>query len=144
MPLLVNSLITLLLIASCAKPHYVDGPQVDLTPVTGCGYLFKSENLCLKTAWVQRPSESTYGEMTLSFVDANDDTRFVDPTSEPFIVLWMPSMGHGSSPVTIERIDVGRFRASEIFFIMPGAWDIRYQLKSGSDVVEEHIQKITL
>ncbi len=144
MKLLVTSLLTLLMLASCADPRYVDGPQTDIDTVTGCGHVFKSENLCLKTAWVQRPSESTYGEMTLSFVDVNDETRLVDPKNEPFIVLWMPSMGHGSSPVTMERIDVGRYKASEIFFIMPGPWDIRYQLKSGSDVVEERIQKITI
>lgn len=141
---LVSSLFILLLLSSCADPRYVDGLQTDIDTVTGCGHIFKTENLCLKTAWVQRPSESTYGEMTLHFVDPSDETRFIDPKSDPFIVLWMPSMGHGSSPVTIERIDVGRYKASEIFFIMPGAWDIRYQLKSGTDVVEEKIQKITL
>ena len=82
--------------------------------------------------------------MILRFLDQNDQTRAVDPVATPFILLWMPSMGHGSSPVKIERLDVGVFKASEIFFIMPGPWDIRYQLKDGSDVIEENIQKVTI
>lgn len=132
-------------VTACAKPHYVDGLEGRIDGISGeCGLLFSSENLCLKTEWTQKPTESTYGEMTLSFVDRDDQSRFVDPVAEPFILLWMPSMGHGSSPVKIERVDVGRFRASEIFFIMPGPWDIRYQLKDGSQVAEEKIQKVTI
>ncbi len=137
--------IILLLLGACAKPRYVDGLEGKLDGISGeCGFLFSSENLCLKTEWVQKPTESTFGEMTLSFVDRNDDSRFVDPIKDPFIVLWMPSMGHGSSPVKIERVDVGRYRATDIFFIMPGPWDIRYQLRDGIDVLEEKIQKITI
>ncbi len=137
--------IILLLLGACAKPRYVDGLESKLDGISGeCGFLFSSENLCLKTEWVQKPTESTFGEMTLSFVDRNDNSRFVDPLKDPFIVLWMPSMGHGSSPVKIERVDIGRYRATDIFFIMPGPWDIRYQLRDGIDVLEEKIQKITI
>jgi hypothetical protein len=138
-------ILTLVLMGSCAKPRYVDGLEARIDGTSGeCGFLFSSENLCLKTEWIQKPTESSYGEMTLSFVDRTDQSRFVDPVAVPFIVLWMPSMGHGSSPVKMERIDVGKFRASEIFFIMPGPWDIRYQLKDGSNVIEEKIQKVTI
>jgi hypothetical protein len=123
----------------------VSGLEGKIDGISGeCGLLFSSEDVCLKTVWIQKPSESTYGEMNLSFVDRYDDTRFIDPTNEPYILLWMPSMGHGSSPVKMERTDVGRFKASEIFFIMPGPWEIRYQLKDGSNVVEEKVQKITI
>lgn len=138
-------LLILLVLTACAKPNYVDGLEGKIDGVTGvCGFVFSSENLCLKTQWTQKPTESTYGEMILSFVDRSDPSRPVDPVAEPVIVLWMPSMGHGSSPVKIERLDVGKFRASEIFFIMPGPWDIRYQLKNGSQIVEEKIQKVTI
>lgn len=132
----------ILLLAACAKPNYVDDRQ--LSGVAGCALLFTTENLCLLTEWVTRPTESSFGEMLLTFVDPADPDRAIDPTATPAIVLWMPSMGHGSSPVDVERIDVGRFRASQIFFIMSGPWDLRYQLKSGSDVVDETIQPITI
>ncbi|MGE3610570.1 MAG: hypothetical protein AB7I27_13350 [Bacteriovoracaceae bacterium] len=137
--------ILILFLCSCAKPHYVTDLEGKIDGISGeCGLFFESENLCLKTTWIQRPSESDYGEMELTFVDKMDPSRKIDPVHSPKIVLWMPSMGHGSSPVTLERIDVGHFKASEIFFIMPGPWDIRYQLKDGSNVVEEKIQKITI
>ena len=143
-PLLIFMLI---LLASCAKPQYVNADKLEssIANISGeCGILFSTEDICLRTEWVQKPSESTFGEMNLIFIDPIDQTRFLDPTNEPFIVLWMPSMAHGSSPVKVERIDVGRYRVSEIFFTMPGPWDIRYQLKDGSNVVEEKIQKITI
>lgn len=138
-------MLILLVLTACAKPNYVDELEGKIDGVTGaCGFLFFSENICLKTHWTQKPTESTYGEMILSFVDRTDQSRLIDPLAEPVIVLWMPSMGHGSSPVKIERLDIGKFRASEIFFIMPGPWDIRYQLKNGSQIVEEKIQKVTI
>lgn len=129
----------------CAKPHYVSGLEGKIDGIKGdCGLLFSSEDICLKTNWIDKPSESTYGAMELTFTAKNDPSRFIDPVNSPFILLWMPSMGHGSSPVTLERTDVGRFKATEIFFIMPGPWEIRYQLKNGQNVVEEKIQNITI
>ena len=138
-------LILFFLCFACAKPRYVDGLETTLNPASGeCTVVFLSEALCLKAQWVQFPSESTFGEMKLTFTDPQDTSRKLDPKASFAIVLWMPSMGHGSSPVTIERVDVGEFKASDVFFIMPGPWDIRYQLKSGADVLEEQIQKITI
>jgi len=138
-------LILLFFISACAKPRYVDGLETRLNPASGeCTVVFTTEALCLRAQWVQFPSESTFGEMSLTFTDLEDSNRKLDPRASVAIVLWMPSMGHGSSPVTIERINVGEFRASDVFFIMPGPWDIRYQLKSGDDVLEEQIQKITI
>ena len=134
-----------LLFFSCARPDYVNDLNGKIDGVIGeCGLLFKSENICLSTKWNQRPSESEFGEMILTFKDAKDPERLVDPIANPTIILWMPSMGHGSSPVSIERVGLGTYRAFDIFFIMPGEWDIRYQLKNSNDVIEEKIQKITL
>ena len=130
---------------SCANPHYVTEEDRDIKDISGeCGYFFSSEKICLKTEWIKKPTESSFGVLSLTFVDSVDQTRFIDPLQEPFIHLWMPSMGHGSSPVTMERVDVGRYRAKDVFFIMTGEWDVHYQLKSGSHVVEEKIQKVII
>lgn len=53
-------------------------------------------------------------------------------------------MGHGSSPVTITLIEDGIYKANDIFFIMQGPWEVRYQVKDGDKVVEEIIQDITI
>ena len=68
-------------------------------------------------------------------VDLNDSVE---------VALWMPSMGHGSSPVTVERLDTGTYRASEVFFTMKGDWEIRIQLKEGDEVRDQAIVPITL
>lgn len=137
--------LTIILLTSCAKPNYVDGLSDKIETLSAqCGLIFSVEDLCLQTKWIEKPSESSFGSMELTFTDKNDASRFIDPILTPEIILWMSSMGHGSSPVTLERVDVGRYKASEIFFIMSGPWDIRYQLKRGNDVIEEQIQQITI
>ena len=105
---------------------------------------FKTESLCLKATWDSLPTESTFGSMTLTFTDKSNPERIISPHRAPFILLWMPSMGHGSSPVTITLIEDGIYKADDIFFIMPGPWEIRYQIKDGDKVVEEIIQEITI
>lgn len=130
---------------SCSKPHYIGHSESKIENVsTRCGIIFKGEQLCLETKWEHYPSESDFGSMLLTFTEENDPNRTISPVHDPHILLWMPSMGHGSSPVTMTLVEDGIYRASEIFFIMPGPWEIRYQLKDGSRVVEEVIQKITI
>ena len=41
------------------------------------------------------------------------------------IDLWMESMGHGTSPVKLERVGVNKYKVSEAFFIMEGEWLVR-------------------
>jgi hypothetical protein len=53
------------------------------------------------------------------------------------VILWMPSMGHGSSPVTISRLGAGIYDISRVYFIMDGEWQVRVQLKDGASLLEE-------
>lgn len=53
------------------------------------------------------------------------------------VFLWMPSMGHGSSPVTIKKLDTGIYDVSDVYFIMDGDWQIRIQLKNNETILEE-------
>jgi hypothetical protein len=109
-----------------------------------CALYFKTENLCLTTEWETMPTVNSFGSMLLTFKDKSDPSRIISPRHEPFVLLWMPGHGHGSSPVTMTLIEDGKYRASDIFFIMPGAWDIRFQLKDGTNIIEETVQKVTL
>ena len=138
-------LVFMFFIVSCAKPNYVPTPGKNVDGISGeCEIYFAEDDVCLRTEWEQKPTESTFGSMLLKFYHKDHPETFISPTHTPFILLWMPSMGHGSSPVTMTFIEEGVYRASDIFFIMPGPWDIRYQLKNGNDVVVEQIQKITI
>lgn len=42
--------------------------------------------------------------------------------------VTMPEMGHGSSPVLIERVDSRKFRISDISLFMSGLWAIDIKL----------------
>lgn len=64
---------------------------------------------------------------------------FQDPELTLNVVVWMTSMGHGSAPVKITKLNVGEYEVSNVQFFMGGAWDLKFQLKQGSQVVDETI-----
>lgn len=107
-----------------------------------CEMFFQSENLCLEQVWEVHPTRSTPGKMLLTFKDLQG--RIISPVNDPFVMLWMSSMGHGSLPVTITQIEDGIYSVTNVKFIMGGPWEIHYQLKDGKTVVEEIIRKISI
>jgi len=53
--------------------------------------------------------------------------------------LWMTSMGHGSVPVQIKRLDVGTYEISHVNFIMSGSWQIYFD-----QIENDQIDRITV
>jgi hypothetical protein len=90
------------------------------------------------------PTESQVGEMEVSFTDLADERIFIDPKNKFSMYLWMSSMGHGSSPVSIEKLAPGKFLIKDIFFIMPGPWEIHFELKEEEKLVDEIIYSLTI
>lgn len=41
------------------------------------------------------------------------------------VELWIPSMGHGSSPVTVQQFGLNKYKVSQAYFIIPGQWEVR-------------------
>lgn len=39
--------------------------------------------------------------------------------------LWMPDMGHGSSPVTLKQLRHNYYLVTDAWFMMPGNWVVR-------------------
>jgi hypothetical protein len=139
------ALLLLSLFFSCAKPNYQEQKtEVIRDVLSSCDYLFKTEELCLNFKWIKQPTESQFGEMEVRFTDLADERIFIHPENEFHLYLWMSSMGHGSSPVTIEKLSEGKFLVKDVFFIMPGPWEIHFQLKEGEKVVEELIHSLTI
>ena len=134
------------LLFSCAKSNYVttDDLQKQLDAVSGNSNLqFEEEKLFLTMKWEVFPTEESLGSFIMKFHDRDNPDILISPLLTPAVILWMPSMGHGSSPVTIHLISEGTYRVSDVFFTMPGLWDIRFQLKNGSDIIEQQILQIT-
>lgn len=60
------------------------------------------------------------------------------------VKLWMPSMGHGSSPTVVQRatdssgkIIPGTFNVNNVFFVMSGNWEIWITLKDAAGKSEK-------
>ena len=119
------------------------------TPKFSCDFEFSSEKLCAQLNWIKKPSSEEPGEFKLSFwkkdQNPNASVIFQNPEApQVFVKLWMPDMGHGSSPVTVTQASDGHgapvdgvFSAKGVFFIMTGKWEIQVQLRSSEGVARE-------
>ncbi len=112
-----------------------------------CPFEFKTLDLCATLTWVKMPTDDEKGEFVLSFFSKSSGTvkgPFIDPGYTVTSKLWMPSMGHGSSPVKISAFKdqngatvTGVYNVSDVYFMMPGAWEIWVALKQGATVVDQ-------
>ena len=119
---------------ACAKPQYLSSPEAGPRKSgSGCIATFKTQNACVDLKWEKFPTETEFGSFIFSVSDASQilmEAPATDNSVLPKVVLWMPSMGHGSSPVTVERLATGLYRANRVFFTMKGDWEIRFQTAS--------------
>lgn len=147
---------TLLLLCSCAEPKYESpsSPQngnlglgSQEQKASDCQVRFKASGYCLAWKWEELPTTTKAGSLVFKVYRGNayDDTPVeTDFLVLPSLVLWMPSMGHGSSPTTLTKLDIGTYRVTNVFFIMPGEWEMQFQVKDGANLLDEAIVPITL
>lgn len=139
------------LATACSDPRYVEpagrGPGEQVRSAAAERAEMPVSGTALWLSWESFPTEEEFGSFILKFGRANRADGSAIPSDidgQIEVVLWMPSMGHGSSPVTVEKVDVGTYRASEVFFTMPGDWEIRVQRKSGGNILEQAVFQIRL
>lgn len=147
----ITTALVLLFSLGCAQPKYVTeseqtstGQQTAESKVN-CDIQFSNSKYCLSWFWENKPTSTLRGSLVFKIyrLNAFDQTAIqLDSVELPQLILWMPSMGHGSTPTVIQRLDVGTYRASNVFFIMPGEWDLKFQIKSGSEVTDEALVQI--
>lgn len=134
--------VSILVLANCARPKYVEettsyqAPAGKVESSADCSSVFSESKYCLSWYWENKPTAKHAGSLIFKIYRLNqfDKTAVpVDFKPIPDVVLWMPSMGHGSAPTQTTRLDVGTYRASNVFFIMPGDWDIRFSVKDEND-----------
>ncbi|MGZ3773877.1 MAG: FixH family protein [Pseudobdellovibrionaceae bacterium] len=154
-------LVILLTLIACARPNYSQvspgngdnsnsnnsdsNQNQKVTSPTECHLPFLKEKLCVELVWNNIPSDSEYGSFDLKFFEAERPQVAVNPGHEVGITLWMPKMGHGSGPVKITNVSEGIYKIDQVYFVMPGQWQIRIQLKgAGADsVIDQVIQEYT-
>jgi hypothetical protein len=148
--LLIYCLISLL---GCAEPKYLkqesnlqnEGIE---TSKANCLYRFNISGLCLSWYWESRPTTKTTGSLIFKIFKINnfDQTDIVvDTFSTPQLILWMQmgSTGHGSSPTQVTKLDTGTFRAANIFFVMTGEWQLKFQFQNENGILDEKIINYT-
>lgn len=120
---------------ACARPQYgnPDTNQISSSKArSACIAQFQQSRGCVDLKWERLSTENSVGSFIFTTTDAT--TGLLTDLSSGLgikVTLWMPSMGHGSTPVIVEMIAPGVFRAKEVFFLMKGDWEIRFQI--GSD-----------
>lgn len=57
----------------------------------------------------------------------------------PEAELWMPTMGHGSSPTSVEKLSTGVYRVMSVYFVMTGPWEIKIKLTNQANVSETQV-----
>lgn len=143
------------LVSACAKPRYENPENLGEAGSSGqgapqekasqCSVRFAASGYCLSWNWELKPTDAEVGSLTFKIYRGNvldDSPLLVDPNLAPSLLLWMPSMGHGSSPIVVTKLDVGTYRASEVFFTMGGEWDLHFQIKNGKTVQDEAVVRI--
>lgn len=136
----------LFLIFGCAKPNYQSPSTWTAVGTESKGYklFFATQNTAVDLNFEVGPNDSEANSFTLKFYKPENPDVPVDIDQTLAVVLWMPSMGHGSSPVHIQKVATGIYKITDAYFIMPGEWEIRLQLKENSSVIEQVVQKISI
>jgi len=121
----------------------------DSKSLADCDVTFKTQGLCASMDWINYPKEGELGAFKLRFWQAgkgNANGPYFEPNLPVFVRLWMPSMGHGSSPVTLTPaldsnglVMPGVYDVTQVYFVMRGNWEIQIQLKDAekSKIVEQ-------
>jgi hypothetical protein len=147
-------IIVALSFVACAKPTYVSttlplgGGEHNNEPESAtCDARFQSSGHCVELTWQTKPTDSTVGSFVFSVSRPNEaDAQpvLVDTSDVMTVRIFMPSMGHGSSPVTVTQADTGTYRADGIFFSMHGDWQIIFEIKQkNGTVIDKAILPIT-
>ena len=112
---------------ACGKSPWSDyvnenhlGPSPQGKPVVTCPLLDGNQ-----IQWLQGPTVNVESSFQIAFVEKPDFNLKID--------LFMPDMGHGSSPVQIEALDETHFLVKRVYFIMHGDWLVR--IKDGDHVL---------
>ena len=135
---------------ACAKPRYESKEAVEAlvaSSTKGCALHWEQVKVCLDVIWSQPPKTNASNEFILTLFQESSQgfkQAYAPEGTNIDVFLWMHSMNHGSRPVEIVPISPGVFQIRQIFFIMPGDWDIHVRLRSDKTVLDEARLKLVL
>jgi hypothetical protein len=112
------------------------------------GHLIFSSGLHAHLFWEQGPQGTGESIMRIEFMNGATHAP-TEIKSVPSVSLFMPDMGHGSSPTALQRVldergqvKVGVYRVLNMYFVMAGNWEVRVQLNNQDGSAETQILKV--
>jgi hypothetical protein len=140
--------------ASPARPSTVgentpnaEAPRpADESHLGSCPLAFPNHHLCAELTWNESPADDRENSFKLQFWNESDGVVSDLPAGLTVGVQpWMPAMGHGvSMPVKVSHDSTGTYSATNLFFTMPGDWEVRIQIKQGTKVLEQSVIALRL
>ncbi|MFI5390863.1 MAG: FixH family protein [Bacteriovoracales bacterium] len=86
---------------------------------------FSNDTIHADVTWATGPQNEKESVMLVKFRAAEKIDNL-----DLKVSLFMPEMGHGSSPTKVEKIPGGNiYKISKVFFTMPGIWEVRVTLR---------------
>jgi hypothetical protein len=123
----------------------------------GCDLEFKKTKYCGKIEWIIPPksvemvTEKDKSEFILNIIPEKASSKQFNSNYNVSVKLFMPSMGHGSHPTqVIQEVDQAgnkiqdRYRVKNVYFTMPGDWEIRVDLKRDGKIIDSAISSFVL
>jgi hypothetical protein len=127
-----------------ANADQVRSERNGFTATAPCALELAKESLCVSVEWLKAPTAEEQGEFILRFWSKDQGSEkgpFVDPAETTGlsvgVKLWMPEMGHGSSPVQVVEQAPGVYAVQNVFFVMSGDWQVFIQLKKDRQVIDQ-------
>ncbi len=131
------ALISLLVISCGDSPFLEDKENEQIQGQQGLisENFFNDSKVQLDMHWLEEPEVGREAKLMIILTD--QDNAIIKDDIDIRVMLWMPTMGHGSFPVTVEKVSDGIYKAREVFFTMPGYWDVHFQIFENNVLKEE-------
>jgi hypothetical protein len=129
------------LLASCGKSPLFNKVSKSTGEITG--NILLSENFPIKNInfyfkWKIPPSLEELGVFEIEL------EKPLTPNFSINAFIWMPEMGHGSSPIEVMKSSDLNYIFSEVAFIMPGLWVLHIEIIENNIVVDKWQKSIVL
>lgn len=114
---------------------------------TLCPIKFPSINLCASLDWVLPPQTHQEASILLKFWHKDNGSvngPYQFSGEKLGVDLWMPAMNHGSAPTRLEVQEAGVFLVKNLYFIMPGHWQLRFKVIQQDKILDRAVVDLHL